>query len=82
VTFTGAQHRLRVRLDGEGAAGAAADFLAAMGERELSMPGYIVADLALLAQERDGRGAYVALDLEVLTIEDRWPLSPAGERNA
>lgn len=71
VTFTGARHRLRVRLEGEGAVGAAADFLAVMSDLDLPIPGHIVADLALLAEERRDGGGYAALELEALTIEDR-----------
>lgn len=71
VTFTGARHRLRLVLDGDGAVGAAADFLAAMNDLDLPVPGHIVADLALLAEERRDGGAYACLDLEALTIEDR-----------
>ncbi|MDB5668966.1 MAG: hypothetical protein JWL74_1916 [Alphaproteobacteria bacterium] len=71
VTFTGARHRLRLTLEGEGAVGAAADFLAALPELDLPIPGHIVADIALVAEERGDDGRYAALELEALTIEDR-----------
>ena len=71
VTFTGARHSLRATLEGDGAVGAAADFLGAMGELELPIPGHIVADIALVAEERRDGGAYACLELEALTIEDR-----------
>lgn len=71
VTFTGARHRLEVRLAGAGAVGAAADFLAELPELDLPIPGHVVADISLLAEERRGGGADVRLVLEALTIEDR-----------
>lgn len=76
-TFTGARHHLRVTLDGERAVGMAADFLDKLPDLELPLPGHIVADIALIAEERGDNGCYATLELEALTIEDR-PLSPAG----
>lgn len=71
VTFTGARHRLLVLLDGEGAVGAAAEFLRDLPELDFAIAGHIVADLLLIAEERRDGGAYAALELEALTIEDR-----------
>lgn len=71
VTFTGARHRLRVTLAGDGAVGAAADFLAQLPDLDLPLPGHIVADIALVAERRDDGGRYAELELEALTIEDR-----------
>lgn len=71
VTFTGARHRLRVELEGPGAAGAAADFLAEMDELEVPIAGHVVADLALLADGRSDDGRRAWLEIEALTIEDR-----------
>jgi hypothetical protein len=76
VTFTGARHRLRVTLEGDGAVGAAADFLEQLPDLDLPLPGHIVADIALVAEERGDTGRYAALELEALTIEDH-PLSPS-----
>ena len=71
VTFTGARHKLRLTLDGDGAVGSAADFLEKLPDLDLPIRGHIVADIALVAEERGDNGRYVALDLEALTIEDR-----------
>jgi len=71
VTFCGARHRLQAILVGAGAVGAAADFLKCMGEMELTLPGHIVADIALIAEARRDGGGYAWLELEALTIEDR-----------
>ena len=70
VTFTGARHRLRVTLEGAGAVGAAADVLDRLPDLDLPLPGHIVADIALVAEQR-GAGGYAVLELEALTIEDR-----------
>ena len=69
VTFTGGRHRLRVTLDGEGAVGAAADFLEQLPDLDLPIPGHIVADITLVTEERGDNGNYAALELEALTIE-------------
>ena len=70
VTFAGARHRLRIALDGDGAAGAAADFRQAMPELDLPIPGHIVADLALAAEHRSEDGRHACLEVEALTVED------------
>ena len=70
VTFKGARHRIQVMLEGRGAVGAAADFLALLPEYEFSIPGHIVADIALLAEARRDGGDYASLELEALTIEE------------
>ena len=70
VTFCGARNRLRVELRGHGAVGAAADFLADLPELEFEIRSHIVADVALLGEERGDGGAYARLELEALTIEE------------
>lgn len=67
VTFSGARHRLVLRLSGP-LAGAAADaVLPDLGEREFTLPGHILIDIACDAQARVGGD--VLLTLEALTIE-------------
>jgi len=68
VTFAGARHRLRLVIEGDGAVGAAADFLGGLGDMDLPLPGAIVADVALVSEERRDGGAYACLELEALTI--------------
>lgn len=70
ATFAGARHRLALIVEGDGAVGAAADFLADMAELELPIRGHIVADLALVSEARDDRGRWVRLELEALTIAE------------
>jgi hypothetical protein len=70
VTFCGARHRLGIALHGPGAVGAAADFLADLPELEFEIHGHIVADVALISEERGDGGFYALLELEALTIEE------------
>ena len=70
VTFAGARHRLEVVVQGDGTVGAAADFLRSLPNLEFTIPGHIVADIALVSEERRDGGGYARLELEALTIED------------
>jgi hypothetical protein len=71
VTFAGARHSVQIALEGPGSVGAAADFLDALPELDFTICGHIVADVALVAEERGGDGDYAVLELEALTIEHR-----------
>lgn len=69
ITFTGARHRLGLRLAGAGARAAAGAFLDGLGEREFNLRGHIVADIALKGEvAADGEDA-VRFTLEALTVE-------------
>jgi hypothetical protein len=69
VTFTGARHELAFRLDGEGAEAAAGQFLSEMDAAEFTLRGHLLADVALVSEER--RPGQVRIALEALTVEDR-----------
>jgi hypothetical protein len=70
VTFSGAVHRIVLRLSGPGARAAADAFLAGLGERDFALGGHILADIAAgdRVEDREDR---VRLRLEALTVEDR-----------
>ena len=70
ITFSGARHRLGLRLEGAKAAPAADAFLAGLTDREVELRGHLLADLSLLADERVDGGP-VRLSLEALTVEVR-----------
>jgi hypothetical protein len=70
VTFSGARHRLRLTLQGAGAAGAAADLLDRLDNLDFPLGEHFLADLALVAEQRSDGGSFVCLDLEALTIRD------------
>ena len=67
ITFSGERHRVRLRFEGEGAA-AADDCLDGLAEREFDLPGHVLADIALVSDEREG--TLVRLTLEALTVEE------------
>ena len=69
VTFSGARHELAFRLEGEGAEEAASRFLADLDVAEFDLRGYILADIALVSEER--RPDWVRIRLEALTVDDR-----------
>ncbi|MBV9930859.1 MAG: hypothetical protein JO013_07930 [Alphaproteobacteria bacterium] len=68
VTFAGARHELALRLEGDGAEAAAARFVAGLDAAEFALAGHIVADIALVAEER--RRGCARLRIEALTVED------------
>lgn len=69
ITFSGARHLFTLRLEGAGAAAAADAFVDHLEEREFRLRGHVVADIVLVAAERDG-DAFVRLRLEALTVEE------------
>lgn len=68
VTFAGARHELSFRLEGAGAEDAAARFVAGLEAAEFALRGHVVADIALVGEER--RPGCARLCLEALTVED------------
>ncbi|HEX8642997.1 MAG TPA: hypothetical protein VF702_03690 [Allosphingosinicella sp.] len=71
VTFSGARHRIAFTLEGEGAAATADAFAARLGDAEFDMSGHILADIALVGDERSPAGDRVQVRIEALTVEDR-----------
>ncbi|MFN3944719.1 MAG: hypothetical protein ACK4K7_07305 [Allosphingosinicella sp.] len=67
VTFSGARHRLVLRLAGAGAEQAADRFLDGLEEREFQLPGHYVADIARVSDAR--AGGVVRIEIEALTVE-------------
>ena len=68
VTFSGARHDLALRIEGEGAEAAAERFLGGLDAAEFPLAGHVLADIALVSQER--RPGCVRLRLEALTVRD------------
>ena len=69
VTFSGARHRLRLRLEGA-EAGPAALKLSRLDEDELELRGHVLADLVVAVEEE--AGDEVHLGIEALTVEADW----------
>lgn len=70
VTFSGARHRIRFSLAGANAGAAADAFVEALEETEFDLRGHILADIALIGEERDPAGERAQLTIEGLTVED------------
>ena len=68
ATFIGARHELVFGLSGASADAAANTFLARLDGIEFALRGHIVADIALVSDERRADGARIAI--EALTVED------------
>lgn len=69
VTFSGQRHELAFRLEGEGADTEAERFVGGLDPRNFPLKGHLLADLALVTEER---GPYRArLRITALTVEDR-----------
>lgn len=69
ITFTGARHRIVLRLDGAGANEAADRLFENLKVAEFELRGHVVADIGVVAREiapNDG----VRLTIEALTVED------------
>lgn len=69
VTFRGARHELRLRLEGAGADAAATRFLDGLEAKEFVLPGHILADIGRISIQRLPGSVRIAL--EALTVEDR-----------
>ena len=69
ITFSGARHELAFRLEGEGAELAADRFVGGLNAAEFRLRGHLVADIAVLEEER--RPGWARIRLEALTVEDR-----------
>jgi hypothetical protein len=70
ATFSGARHELTFRVEGDGAAAAVDAFLADLSAAEFQLRKHVLADIALVLEERRDDGAWVRLSLEGLTVED------------
>lgn len=71
-TFAGTRHEWTFRIEGEGAEAAADTFLDGIDEAEFDLRGHILADIALVKQERTSGtdGPLVRISLEALTVAD------------
>ena len=68
AAFRGGRHELAFRLEGEAAEEAATRFLAGLRARDFKLRGHLLADLALVAEERRPGRAWIRL--EALTVEE------------
>lgn len=71
ITFAGARHRLRLRIEGAGDSAAAAGdaLLGRFAELDFTLAGHLLADISATRVERAPESGKVAIDLEALTVE-------------
>ncbi|WP_106638846.1 hypothetical protein [Allosphingosinicella vermicomposti] len=69
ATFSGARHKLALRLDGVDAEEVATRFAAGIEAAEFALRGHIVADIAVVGADNLD-GSAVRLRVEALTVED------------
>ena len=70
LTFIGEQHKIRLRIPQPDAAGTTAKLVNGLGEADFSIPGHVVADIALAGEpERQEDGSFV-VTIEALTVEE------------
>lgn len=70
LTFAGERHRIALRVPGPGAASVAQLLTHDLGEAEFSIPGQIVADIAVDGAMIEHPDGAVSLTIEALTIEE------------
>lgn len=70
LTFIGEQHQIRVRIPAPGADEVAACLVNGLADQEFSIPGHIVADVALAGEINRATDGSVTLTIEALTVED------------
>src|SRR5215207_4065195 len=70
LTFTGERHRIDLRVPGPGAAAVAQSLTDDLGEADFSIPGQIVADIAVEGAMIEHPDGAISLTIEALTIEE------------
>jgi hypothetical protein len=68
LTFTGEQHRIRLRVPGPDPADVVARLAEGIGDAEFSIPGHIVADIALAGEPEENKDGSLAITIEALTV--------------
>jgi hypothetical protein len=69
LTFIGEQHRIRLRIPAPDAAEIASRLVNGIEDSEFSLPGHLVADIALAGEPEHRDDGSVSLTLEALTVE-------------
>jgi hypothetical protein len=70
LTFTGEQHRIRLRIPAPDSARIAALLVNGLEEADFCVPGHVVADIALAGEPESSGDGSISLTLEALTVED------------
>ena len=70
LTFIGEQHRIRLRIPGPDADSIASSLVNGIGDSDFSIPGHIVADIAVAGEPERQRDGSLAVTIEALTVEE------------
>ena len=70
LTFIGEQHRIRLRVTAPEAAPIAARLVNGLEDCEFSIPGHVVADVALAGEPELEADGSIYLNIEALTVEE------------
>lgn len=70
LTFIGEQHRIRLHVPQPGAACISDKLVNGLGECEFSIPGHVVADIALAGEPEEQDDGSFVLTIEALTVEE------------
>ena len=70
LTFTGERHQIALRIPGPGSAAVAALLVEGLADADFSIPGQIVADIALVRPPIDQPDGAITLDIEALTVAE------------
>ena len=70
LTFSGERHRIDLRIPGPGAAAIADVLTRDLGEAEFTIPGHVVADIAVDGPMLEHADGAVGIRIEALTVEE------------
>ncbi len=70
LTIAGERHAIALRIPGSGAASVAALLIDGLEDADFSIPGQIVADIALARPPVDQPDGAITLDIEALTVAE------------
>lgn len=70
LTFAGERHQISLRIPGPCAAPIAALLIDGLEEADFSIPGQIVADIALARPPRDQMDGAILIEIEALTVSE------------
>ncbi|HET9811063.1 MAG TPA: hypothetical protein VFP53_05125 [Sphingomicrobium sp.] len=70
LTFIGEQHRIRLRIPSPDADETAASLVNGLPDAEFSIPGHVVADVAIIGEPERQPDGSVAILIEALTVEE------------
>ena len=70
LTFIGEQHRIRLRIPGPDASDIVARLVNGLEESEFSIPGHVVADVALAGEPERQAENSLSLTIEALTVAE------------